>query len=371
MPMAHAQSTSDLPIALVGEATGASIDDATFEVYVWSDIFNRNVEVGQVARTRRLNNAIISVQDSKFTVQVNPADIPPGYIVDDYAHVEVMIFKPGRQLIGDVEASVRVVTDGLDGVTKWADASATAAQGPVPADEASPTINPAQVSVDVSQASTPQEVEVAACGGSGWKLETTSDRMGKIAHTFVPDGTTSVAWAYHSTNRSHTLGLANKTGSGAWVANTSSKTLSAGVSFEWAKNSAVARAYRMEINYGRYRYQEETIDGDCRWFDSWKWSPRWNTGGYGNLYHSTQPTWGRDYCAPVPAGTWKRQRTDGSDFSLSAGVEISGLIGVDLSSKRSYASNAFIAYSVVGNKKLCGSNHDPAYARDVRMAKTW
>lgn len=371
-PTANAESATADPVALVGETRGASLEGSRLDVLVWPrDDIETLVLVGQGVSAHRLPGSAVTVDGSTFTVRIGAEDIPLTHIEDGRIHLDVVVVKPGKGVAGSLSRSVTLITDSA-GDPKWVDASSGVAQGDTTVD-VEPGLEPPRGDVyldGLDDSVPPQLLSTSSC--PYWKLEYTSDRPAKIGHTFVPDGTDSTGWAYHSYSRSHTLGVAIKSGGNAWQKSSSSKTFTSGVTFEWARNSVIARAYRVETEYGRYRYQVEDISG-CWQYDYWKWSPRRNTGGYSTQTWTDQPTWGRDNCVEVSAGTWTRHSGNGWDFYLSAGVEISDIVGFDLSSRRAYASNAYIAYFLMAGspKKLCGSNDVPAYARDIRMAKTW
>lgn len=307
-------------------------------------------------------------------------DIPSEFVNDDgRVHLEVIISKFGKRMSSDISKTVSVLRSARDSSVMWVDAASALGQGDVPmatrlAKAVSSKVSPARITVAAprwaEEATTPV-VRSQAADCPQYKLEATSRRKAKIAHTFVPTGTRSIGWAYHSSVRSHTMGRAAFVGGGAWAKSSSSKTIMADNGFEWEKNRAVARAYKAEVRYGRYRYQSEDPDGGCTQYDHWVWSPIEWTGGFANRSWTVQPTWGRSNCVTVNPGTWKRHRSDGTNFSSSGGVEMKEVVGFDLSSERSYATNAYIAYKIVGVKKLCGSDRTAGLARDVRMAKTW
>jgi hypothetical protein len=120
--------------------------------------------------------------------------------------------------------------------------------------------------------------------------------------------------------------------------------------------SGAFRDYRMQVRYGRYRstcgyYYEERL---------------FATGGFTSTALDSRdfPTsW--NHCAPV-VGTWKRTTSDGSSYSLGAGVLISALIGINLGLSTNYSETRTISYFYNGNYKVCGNNDVPSRASRVR-----
>lgn len=127
----------------------------------------------------------------------------------------------------------------------------------------------------------------------------------------------------------------------------------------------------MNTRYGHYRFKNEIYDPNqgykCVNTPRRKWQPRYNTGGYGARVWNSNPTWRAKECDRVPEGKWKRMRRDGYDFSTSTGVLIKDVIGFDLSSRRAYSTSSFIAYRLMSTKVLCGNNHVPGKAGDIKM----
>lgn len=77
------------------------------------------------------------------------------------------------------------------------------------------------------------------------------------------------------------------------------------------------------------------------------------------------PNW-NTHCGPIAAGSWYRGTVRGSDYSLSYGVKIKDVIGIDLSSRRAYSSGSRLYYKVPVRRRLCGNDAVPAKAAKLR-----
>lgn len=133
--------------------------------------------------------------------------------------------------------------------------------------------------------------------------------------------------------------------------------------FDWDPKG-YSRSFRVRIAYRKVEGYYGRCPGDDPYWV--KWEPHHYTGGYGeNTDGVTRPDWGN--CERIGStGTWWRSRSDGSAYSYSAGVKFAGTIGIDLSSKRSYNSEAKLAYRLLRvGRRMCGNNNDPAIAGKV------
>ncbi|WP_282702868.1 hypothetical protein [Streptomyces sp. CC219B] len=154
-----------------------------------------------------------------------------------------------------------------------------------------------------------------------------SKRWVTIGSSFPVGGDT--AFLDFTSTASTKYGIATNI-SGDWKAG-GSKSATAGWGFTWAESKA-NRAYRTQVEYGKFRYTAGGCGGTRTYH---KWEPRKETGGASSV-EAKVPNWTN--CAPVPAGKWHRTRQDGKDYHLGGGAKLKGLIGIDLSSERAYAS---------------------------------
>jgi hypothetical protein len=164
---------------------------------------------------------------------------------------------------------------------------------------------------------------------------------------------------------STTMGIAySASGSKGSYSASGSKTVSAGWEHGW-KRSSSGRVYRIQVNYGKYHYKGGS---HCTGkYDYFRWLPRWETGAPSSA-SSSRPNYTNCVKLDKNSEYWSRSRSDGKDYSASAGVKIKGLIGIDLKSQRSYSTNSKITYYLSGKrKKICGNNHVPAKASRVML----
>ncbi len=365
------------PVALIGTTGGVSVDDAEFDVRLWPrDDIEKTLEVGDAVPTFEVPRSAVRATGNSFSVNLNPSGVPAEFIDDDgRVHLDVIVGKPAAGLIGSASATVSLVEDSRGSEALWADPlNPLASRDRVaPATFASLDSRPTPVTMSLRMrpvtptGSRNTAMEPDCTPTPSPVLAKNSNRNVIIGRTHVPRGTANEAWAYHGSSRSHTLGVAVNTGTG-WEVD-GSKTFASGITFEWAKNRARTRAYRVQTRYGKYRY---TFiwgpDNEC--VTSYRWKPRFNTGGFTVKSSDRYPRWKKD-CTRVAKGKWKRTRTDGKNFNMSGGVAMKNLVGFNLRSKRAYSTNSYIAYRLQYRKKLCGNNAAPAFASGVRMLPKW
>lgn len=369
VPSASAE-VSSTPILLIGSTNGISIDSATFDVRLWPrDEVDRQLNDGDRVGTLPLPEDAVETTGTQFVVRLNPATIPANYLNDDgRLDLSMRVDHPNQLVTGSTFATVALVTDPNLGTPKWVDPLEPVADGEPAA--AHSDLSPVQIRLNLSaQGFIPKVtggISLLASCPNDWVYEYSSDRKVSIAHTFVPDGTSSTAWAGHAASRNVKEGVAYRGEyQGASWREESARTFESGVKFEWIKNQANTRTYRMETRYGRYKWVGTPDGENCIIYER-MWKPRYNTGGYVSWSSTSDPSW-LGQCAVVEAGTWTRQSSEGSSYTHSGGVLIADIIGFDMWSERGYYSNSFLAYQVVGSKRLCGYDRAPSLARHVRM----
>jgi hypothetical protein len=124
--------------------------------------------------------------------------------------------------------------------------------------------------------------------------------------------------------------------------------------FNWL--SGAFRDYRMQIRYGKFQ-------STCGY---WYEERLFATGGFTNTSLDSRnfPTsW--SHCAPA-VGMWTRTTSGGYSYSLSGGVLIASIIGINLSLSSSYSEKRTMTYYYNGSYHVCGNNDVPSRASRIR-----
>jgi hypothetical protein len=142
--------------------------------------------------------------------------------------------------------------------------------------------------------------------------------------------------------------------SGTWSDGTSTTKV-------WADGSSGSYAsYREQVEYGTYQCY---VVGTYAW-SAYQSGPITTTGGFTLANASSMPRYG--YSTPEDVGIWQRTSTSGYSWSMSGGVLISGIIGINLSVSEGYSGSHMMEYSFSTNDNhLCGNNTYPSNASDV------
>lgn len=194
-------------------------------------------------------------------------------------------------------------------------------------------------------------------GGAGDVVVRTSERQVTIG-TAYPRGAEDTAWMTFNTGSSAeyvaTLGSASYDYAvgGGWKAS-SSRTLEKGSGFDWDPKK-YPRSFRITSTYQKVNQYYDKCQSERPYRAYW-YAKTLNTGGYGENAGITRPDWAN--CRNIYSdGVWWRDTTGGSAYSYDAGVKAAGIIGIDLSVKRSYNQEARLAYHVHATKRICGNN---------------
>lgn len=375
-------------------------DDATIQ----------SLTVGQGYTSYELPTESVKVDGSTYQVELDTADLPDGYLnsdgvvtfnvlVKDQAGESWMTTTSARAVVkdstvgtspsiawvnpmfGDLsEPASAVKTNDAAGnsLSVVDDASLAQASDVIVADlvplegEASVTTPDDGESVDdaINEPVNDEadagdgEFATAACGNGNpgttyWRLLETSNRSA-VVRTAYPIGSTTTAVSYSTeSSGSYGIGVSASGVFGSYKAS-GTKTASGGSGYTSSRNTG-GRLYRREVNYGKYRVEITNVWGDCT-YHSRQWRARSETGGATSAATSNRPNFTN--CTNVDAGTWYRASSTGTAYSWSAGVEISGKIGIDLSSQKQYTSSNRITYYVSGSsKRMCGDNTYPSTSR--------
>lgn len=204
----------------------------------------------------------------------------------------------------------------------------------------------------------------AACGNGNpgttyWRLLETSNRNAVVRSAYpVGDTETQVSYTTGSTG-TYGVGVSASGAFGSYEAS-GTKLVSSDYGHTSLRYTG-GRRYRKLINYGKYRVEITDVWGDCH-YHSRQWRARLDTGGPTSVAVSSRPNY--TYCVNVDPGPWHRDSSSGTAYSWSLGVEISGKIGIDLSSAKQYTTDNRVTYYIAGtNKRICGSNNYPSVSK--------
>lgn len=156
-------------------------------------------------------------------------------------------------------------------------------------------------------------------------------------------------WVDQSSSSSHTLGIAYKSGSGAWSqSGTASRTTSTSSSDHLSYNGTL----RNKVNYRKY----VGCDGTPLNAEQWR-SSSIHSLGSSVIIHSTRPDWQKSAnCTNYPATTGTKSKTSGSNVTYSAGVNFSKISLSARASYSSYTKQRWVPSGGSGRFNLCGSS---------------
>jgi hypothetical protein len=143
----------------------------------------------------------------------------------------------------------------------------------------------------------------------------------------------------------------NGGGYGTW-SQSGSFSSSVGTSKTWNADTNY-KSYQRQMRYGRFQYCYSSTWGE--------WA-LYGTGGYGSTsigyeYYSN--------CYPLDPGYWSRTSSSGNHYTDSVGVNIVGLLGINLSVDTNYDNSHTLTYYTGSYEHICGDNNVPAYSSNV------
>ncbi|MBO0608518.1 hypothetical protein [Myceligenerans salitolerans] len=390
---ARAASEGEAPIAFtvnIPSTLSASVTDNTeVEVMAWpSQEVDEQLELDEDFDLRKVA-ATTSLDGSQMAVHVDPVTLPAAYIGEtgmvDF-EVQVLNFQAGwtrstattsravEQATGATWIDPLYTADDLS--TLGADVVSAPTVDLVENAEMSDECEDSEVIVEdcepeISATTTGPPSNLAAGDCIQWLPGTrrVADKnvWARTGATFAlkTDDRNSRAHMTYSAGREHhtTSGIGVSLENVNWSAE-GTKTIGA----DWGKSFAASKgykSYRIELRYGKFMQKYRYIR-DCNYFVEerygFKWRPRWETGGAIAKDISRPKVYTN--CSPQTAGPWYRTSSSGSAYENSGGVNIKGVIGINLKSKSQYASFKKYEYDIKGNdKKICGNNRAPALSR--------
>lgn len=205
-------------------------------------------------------------------------------------------------------------------------------------------------------------------GGLGYKACKYVDRF---THRWATVGTSyplsgSRSWLTYSASSASSFGAAVSYNKGVSFSSGGTRTTSDEWDQEFARRNW-NRSYRVQVRYQRMHCNEYYGGRFVREI-SRHWVPRFQTGGTQEHQPDSKPVFRN--CAPIAAGTWTRGGTRYTDYTLSYGVKFKDVIGIDLSSRRSYTNGASLKYSNDRRRWACGNNDFPSRAGKIREARS-
>ncbi|GAA1353671.1 hypothetical protein [Streptomyces beijiangensis] len=309
----------------------------------------------------------ITTAGSTFTVKVDPADIPAEFIgPNGVVSFDLEIFDAKSNKYTWTTQSAR-----LDGGA-WKDPLTSAELNNAKARSATTSAPPsvtthldaatAAVASSFSPVQTRSEQCITTKGGY-------HDAMAQIGTGYpaAPGyGTTrGSAWLNHQSGSEITFGAGLSTNGTTWKASGStSVATSKSVSFDWDPSTFWNQQYKVEVRYVTYTRSCGGILINKQ-VKATSETGVFKTGQPGT---GTPPNWlstskcGFNYAA----GTWSK--TTGKAYSYGTGVDISSVIGIDLSTSRAYTSSSKLNYKMdKAHDSLCGDTDKPGLSGKVQQ----
>lgn len=348
------QAPTDGPVVATGQLTDShgQPGSGTVAVMAWpNEAYNRTLRIGSAVPTPTVGWAAAG-SDGSFTLRVDASKIGADYVgPEGVVNLEAIGWTPtsqgrwaftahiGGTALSSSAASPTTAVASIRIVAKDAPSSVQAGWAGARSNAINPGVGP-----------------LLSCG---YVLQSTYDAMVIIGYT-RPYGA-DTGWMTDQSSHGVTLGAAiSSSGAyGSWSAS-GSTTGTTGVSFTWAESVAY-RDYRVQERYGKYR-----LSCPSGYTNDWWDYAQYPTGGYQWTYVSNTSF---TYCAPVSAGVWSRSSTSGNGFSLSGGVQITSLLGINLSAATDYSSSHYLNYRLVATGKVCGDNAVPSLASNINSSR--
>ncbi len=340
-------------------------------VAVWPTAVNdESFPDGGKADLLTVDATMTNIIGSSATINIAPEAIPAA-AVDESGLVdfEVDVFDTAAGWEGSTSLTARSTDLGAGPV--WADplyavedleaeGAGVTADGGVP-------VATAELTVTAEGSAVAKELAPADCN-----YTYTTTMLGhrsvwsRVGSTFVNADWVSEAAFGFALGVEHTFkfGIGSSTDNSSFSAS-GTKTVKADWGHNFAKNDSF-RAYKVQVDFGRFevrRYSDCT--GSSRYF--YKFRARYTTGGVESENLDSKP--GYTNCAPLnDPGEWYRSSSSGNAYKASGGIEAASVIGINLDAERQYSvSKKYTYWPNSTNKKMCGNNHEPAFASNVAL----
>ncbi len=353
------------PVVATGsviDATGKRAAGGMVAAVAWpaSEVLE-TMKVGDSLTTRTIGWAVVRA-DGTWTLKVDPSTLTGSYVAPD-GSLNLDFVAWDATSTGWWAAPVFLSQDDVvnaRGKTASSAPPATKAAGNVEvaltAALAEPLAGTATQSVRTTETSAPVVAAACAPGSLVWDLLSTQNTKAAIGATW-PSGTGQTGNMKTSTGHDTSIGVGfSVSGASGSFGLNGMTTMNDSVGAEW-NYSGNYRIYRAGVQYGKYghrwcgasyyEYQARAI-GPTGTFDSLATTNKLFT-----------------HCDTQGAGTWSRETKTGTSYTLTTGVELSSLIGVDLKSSSTWTTTHTLYYKFTQTGHLCGSDALPATASQV------
>ena len=341
------------PILLEGVLVGpgGKPTEGTVVAYAWpNEDTERLLKVGDTVPTVMVAKAFAD-KSGQFELRLDSSSVPKSNL-SRFGVVNLELLAWTESSVGRFSVPVEAtLTDGLE---VWTDPM-------IVTEVAAGLVKSSDIPVSVEVSLTePMKSSAARGEGAGidsflcdWTLKSTYVTWETVAITSPAAGQTGTAT--FSSSNTHTLGVAVSANGATWSASGTS-SISAGFTHEWPYSS-IPENYLARVQMAKYQETPAYLCGD------WKTKAQSHTGGTsiegrGDLGYTS-------HCEPVYAGNWIRNWSNGNAFSLSGGLETSGILGINLSAKHQYSTSVSITYHQDGPRQVCGNNAAPSLASIV------
>ncbi|CCH77040.1 hypothetical protein BN12_160015 [Nostocoides japonicum T1-X7] len=170
-----------------------------------------------------------------------------------------------------------------------------------------------------------------------------------VGGTYVTNGGAKADLVYGS-GASSTLGIGVSTsGSYGSFKASGSTTVSSNSSVNFPAYTGLQHDYT-QFDYGKYGLSCDGI------YLNYKVQARYWAGGASVYHPSSAPT--ANYCVSQVSGS-SFTKSSSTAYTFSTGADVSGAIGIDLSTRTGYTPAAKVTYSFTSTRRLCGTSGAP------------
>lgn len=331
-----------------------------------------------------LTGAIVSTSGKKFTVRIDPVDLPASIVKPDGSVSLYLDVVTADGVTNTTAEAMAVKKEQASISAKWADPagwdpsyqhySTAQGAGRVTARDAASTYDTVQDDTTYTPETDGAKVAVGAPTSSSAAYQASGGppRLCKmiwldyykkptatLAATYPADGARGNFYVSGSSGSSY--GATVSADNQVWKASASADYFKEGTWAKTFKGSTKAQKYTTVIEY---RKRKKDCNDDR--LDVWYYLPNKDTGAL-QTAGATRPNYTQ--CSKQTAGVFERNSTKGKAYELSGGVKLSTWLGVDARLKRQYSSTQKLVYKNPNTSLFCGNNDYPTLAGSVMMKK--